>query len=151
MCVDYASMWTMLPMLLPMAWTMLPLCCSKIASMAWTMWCFYGLNYAFAYACSYDTSMGHYMWYLVPCNELSLHHRFYTVVARSRFTSCSCHFEWLSGRSRKWDGRRSPPAPPAGDKRSGSQSVAFFMGRARSVLLGKSKSSNCRVTDFFRI
>jgi hypothetical protein len=36
------------------------------------MWNFYGLNYAFAYACFYDTSMGHYTWYLVPCNELSL-------------------------------------------------------------------------------
>jgi hypothetical protein len=41
-----------------------------VASMAWTMWSFYGLNYAFAYACFYDTSMGHYTWYLVPCNSL---------------------------------------------------------------------------------
>jgi hypothetical protein len=32
----------------------------------------YGLNYEFAYACFYDTSMGHYTWYLVPCIELSL-------------------------------------------------------------------------------
>jgi hypothetical protein len=40
--------------------------------MAWTMWCCYDLNYVFAYACFYDTSMGHYKWYLVPCNELSL-------------------------------------------------------------------------------
>jgi hypothetical protein len=30
------------------------------------------VNYAFAYACCYDTSMGPYTWYLVPCNELSL-------------------------------------------------------------------------------
>jgi hypothetical protein len=50
----------------PMAWTMLPLCCSMVASMAWTMWCLYCLNYAFAYACFYDTSMGYYSWYLVP-------------------------------------------------------------------------------------
>jgi hypothetical protein len=28
--------------------------------------CFYGLNYAFAYACFYDASMGHCTWYLVP-------------------------------------------------------------------------------------
>jgi hypothetical protein len=27
-----------------------------------TMWCSYGLNYAFAYACLCDTCMGHYMW-----------------------------------------------------------------------------------------
>jgi hypothetical protein len=47
------------------------LCCSMVASMAWTMWCFYGLNYAFAYVCFYYTSMGHYTWYLVSCNELS--------------------------------------------------------------------------------
>jgi hypothetical protein len=32
------------------------------ASMAWAMWFFYGLDYAFAYACFYDTSMGHYTW-----------------------------------------------------------------------------------------
>jgi hypothetical protein len=43
--------------------------------LAWTMWSFYGLNYAFAYACFHDTSMGHYTWYLVPCNELSLARR----------------------------------------------------------------------------
>jgi hypothetical protein len=36
------------------------------------MWFFYGLDYAFGYACFYDTSMGHYTWYLVPSNELSL-------------------------------------------------------------------------------
>jgi hypothetical protein len=29
------------------------------------------VHYAFAYACSYDASMGHYKWYLVPCNDLS--------------------------------------------------------------------------------
>jgi hypothetical protein len=60
--VDYA------PYVAPTAWTMLPLCCSVVASVAWTMWSFY----AFAYACFYDTSMGHYTWYLVPCNERSL-------------------------------------------------------------------------------
>jgi hypothetical protein len=43
-----------------------------LASMAWTMWFSYGLDYAFAYACFYDTSMGHCTWYIVPCNELSL-------------------------------------------------------------------------------
>jgi hypothetical protein len=64
--VDYA------PCVAPMAWTVLPLCCSMLASMAWTMWFFYGLNYAFAYACFYGTSMGHNTWYLVPCNSLSL-------------------------------------------------------------------------------
>jgi hypothetical protein len=32
------------------------------------------LDYAFAYACYNDTSMGHYTWYLVPCNELWLVH-----------------------------------------------------------------------------
>jgi hypothetical protein len=42
------------------------LCCSMVASLAWTMWGFYGLNYAFAYACFCDTPMGHYTWYLVP-------------------------------------------------------------------------------------
>jgi hypothetical protein len=30
--VDYA------PYIAPMAWTRLPLCCSMVASMAWTMW-----------------------------------------------------------------------------------------------------------------
>jgi hypothetical protein len=30
------------------------------------------LDYAFAYAFYNDTSMGHYTWYLVPCNELWL-------------------------------------------------------------------------------
>jgi hypothetical protein len=43
-----------------------------LASMAWSTSFFYGLDNAFAYACFYDTSMGHYTWYLVPCNELSL-------------------------------------------------------------------------------
>jgi hypothetical protein len=43
-----------------MAWTRLPLCCSMLASMAWTMWFFYGLNYVFACACFHDTSIGHY-------------------------------------------------------------------------------------------
>jgi hypothetical protein len=33
---------------------------------------FYGLNYAFAYACLYDSFIGNCTWYLVPCNELSL-------------------------------------------------------------------------------
>jgi hypothetical protein len=54
-----------------------------VASMAWTMWSFYGLNYAFAYACFHDASMGHYTWYLVPCNELLIWHNpkdFFTVV-----------------------------------------------------------------------
>jgi hypothetical protein len=32
---------------------MLPLCCSMVASVAWTTWRFY----VFAYACFYDTSM----------------------------------------------------------------------------------------------
>jgi hypothetical protein len=36
------------------------------------MWCFYGLNYEVAYACFYDTFMGHYACYIVPCSELSL-------------------------------------------------------------------------------
>jgi hypothetical protein len=30
-----------------------------VASMAWNMWCLYGLNYAFAYASFYNASMGH--------------------------------------------------------------------------------------------
>jgi hypothetical protein len=34
MCVDYASMWTMIPMLLPMAWTLVLL-----------YGCYYGLDY----------------------------------------------------------------------------------------------------------
>jgi hypothetical protein len=74
-------------------------------------------------------------------------HRFYNVVAWARFTSCSCHFEWLS-----WKGMDDGPlaAPHASDKRSSSRSVAFSMDRARSVLLGKSEASNYRVTDFFR-
>jgi hypothetical protein len=55
-----------------MPWTMLPWHCSKVASMALTMWCFYGLDYAFAYACVNAASMGHHTWYLVPCNELFL-------------------------------------------------------------------------------
>jgi hypothetical protein len=38
----------------------------------WTVWSFHGVNYAFACACFYETSMGHYTWYLVPCNERSL-------------------------------------------------------------------------------
>jgi hypothetical protein len=41
--VDYPSY------VVSMAWTMLPLCCSMLASMAWTMWFFYGLDYVFAY------------------------------------------------------------------------------------------------------
>jgi hypothetical protein len=52
------------PFVDPMAWTMSPLCCSMVASMAWTMWCFYGLNYVFAYACFYDTSMDHYTFHI---------------------------------------------------------------------------------------
>jgi hypothetical protein len=37
------------------------------------MWCFYGLDNAFAYACFFEGSMGQYhTWYLVPCNELSV-------------------------------------------------------------------------------
>jgi hypothetical protein len=39
----------------PMAWNMLPLCCSMVASMAWTMWRFHGLSYEFAYACFFYT------------------------------------------------------------------------------------------------
>jgi hypothetical protein len=66
--VDYA------PCVAPMAWTVLPLSCSMLASMAWTMWFFYGLNYAFAYACFFGTSMGHNTWYLVLCNEFSQEH-----------------------------------------------------------------------------
>jgi hypothetical protein len=50
--------------------------------------CFYGLDYVmfiwfefcdclcssflYIYACFYATSMGHYLWYIVPCNERSL-------------------------------------------------------------------------------
>jgi hypothetical protein len=56
----------------PLAWTMLHLCYSTAASVAYSMWCFNGLDYAFAYACFYCTSVGHCTWYLVPCNELSL-------------------------------------------------------------------------------
>jgi hypothetical protein len=52
---------------------MLPLCCSMVASMAWTMLCFYRLNYAFAYACLYVTSLGQYTWYLAPCNGALTH------------------------------------------------------------------------------
>jgi hypothetical protein len=37
-------------------------------------YCFYGLDYAFVYACFYDTSMGHYTWDLVACNELYCHY-----------------------------------------------------------------------------
>jgi hypothetical protein len=37
MCVDYHSIWTMIPVLLPMAWTMLPL--------VMLYGCFYGLDY----------------------------------------------------------------------------------------------------------
>jgi uncharacterized membrane protein len=44
--VDYAFY------VVSMAWTMLPLCCSMLASMAWTMCFFYGLDYVFAYAAS---------------------------------------------------------------------------------------------------
>jgi hypothetical protein len=29
-------------------------------AMAWTMWCLYGLNYAFACASCHDISMSHY-------------------------------------------------------------------------------------------
>jgi hypothetical protein len=41
-------------------------------------------------------------------------------------------------------------APPTSDKRSSSRLVAFSINRARSLLLGKSESSNYRVADFFR-
>jgi hypothetical protein len=68
MCVDYASVWTMISMLRLGH----GLYCSMVASMAWNLWCFYGLNYAFTYPCFYDTSMGHYTWYLITCYELSL-------------------------------------------------------------------------------
>jgi hypothetical protein len=50
-----ASMWTMLPMLLVLPGV------AMLASMAWTMSFFYGLEYAFAYACYYDTLV------LSPC------------------------------------------------------------------------------------
>jgi hypothetical protein len=43
-----------------------------LASVTWTICFFYGLDYVFAYACFCSTSMGHYTWYLVPCNEISL-------------------------------------------------------------------------------
>jgi hypothetical protein len=55
-------------MVVSMAWTKL----IHGVSMAWTMLCFCGLNFAFTHACFYDTSMGgHYTWYLVTCNEIS--------------------------------------------------------------------------------
>jgi hypothetical protein len=40
-------------------------------TLAWTVRCLYGLDYLSVDASFYDTSMGHYTWYLVPCNELS--------------------------------------------------------------------------------
>jgi hypothetical protein len=50
--------WTVLSMWL--LFLMLLLCLGYVApmgvSLACTMWCFYGLNYAIAYACLYDTS-----------------------------------------------------------------------------------------------
>jgi hypothetical protein len=72
-------MWTMLAMLL---WH--GRCCSLVASVAWTMWCLYGLNYAFTYACFYDTSIGHYTWYI--CNKLSAQ----TLHSLSATNSLSC-------------------------------------------------------------
>jgi hypothetical protein len=70
--------WTMLLMLLK--W---PGLCYRYASRAlclllWPalyLWFFYDLNYVFAYACFCDTSMGHYTWYLVTWNGLSLGRR----------------------------------------------------------------------------
>jgi hypothetical protein len=67
---------------------MLLLCLDYVAPILWvSLWAalcgvFLGLNYATAcdyflfyiYACFYDVSMGHYMWFIVSCNEFhSLH------------------------------------------------------------------------------
>jgi hypothetical protein len=41
-------------------------------SLSLSMWSFYGLNHAFAYACLLDASKGHYTDSSFPCNELSL-------------------------------------------------------------------------------
>jgi hypothetical protein len=71
MCVAHAFMQTLLPMLLLWPGLCYLLCCSMLASMAWTLWSFYGLENAFAYACFYNTSMGHYTWYLVPTQKAS--------------------------------------------------------------------------------
>jgi hypothetical protein len=55
--------------ILPLAYTLDPVgcMCRKLCHPSW-------LDYVSAYAGFHDTSMGHYTWYLVPCNELSLFH-----------------------------------------------------------------------------
>jgi hypothetical protein len=75
---DWPCVWTML--LCGLCSLRCSYCLDYVTSMLLYA-CFYGLSYvvllwsdyAFAYACFHDTSMGHYMWYLVPCNELSLY------------------------------------------------------------------------------
>jgi hypothetical protein len=64
-----------------------------LASMAWTMWCLYGLDclcflfwYIYAFFC--DTSMGHFAWYLFPCNELSLTQISFKAFFEAFFGSC---------------------------------------------------------------
>jgi hypothetical protein len=64
-------LWTMLPVLLLWPGLCGALCCSMVASMAWTLWCLYGLNYVFACACFNDTSIGHCAWNLILCSDLS--------------------------------------------------------------------------------
>jgi hypothetical protein len=43
----------------------------------------------------------------------------------------SCNFEWLFGRSCEWDGRRSPSAPPASDKRGSGEIDSSWQGRIK--------------------
>jgi hypothetical protein len=51
-------------------------CCLRQLASVMLYGCFYGLDYVVilcvAYAYFYDTSLGCYTWYLVPCNERSL-------------------------------------------------------------------------------
>jgi hypothetical protein len=56
--------------------------------------CFYGLNYAFVYACFYDTAMGHYTWYLIPCIELSLYGLDVGMILWFGLCVCLCLFLW---------------------------------------------------------
>jgi hypothetical protein len=62
MCVDYASIWSMLTMLLESL--------GYVASVLF-YGCHLGLDYLSAYACFCNASMGHDTLYLIPCNELS--------------------------------------------------------------------------------
>jgi hypothetical protein len=82
-----------------------------VVSMACTMQCLCGLDYASAYACFYAASRGHFTWFLVLCNESARRvcptaHRRGTFALGESFASRSDHCDHHGGNGRtmwkKW-------------------------------------------------